>query len=105
MTILVVAAPLLGWWRLKSQWHRHSAGSAGVLRDQIVTRIPWAITVIAFALYAALGGLGRITAPVGDWTVLVYGGLALAMFACSGFLPPVMAARQRLVRLRFEPEA
>jgi hypothetical protein len=100
MTLLVIASPLLGWRRLKSQWYRHPTGSAGVLRDQVITRIPWAITVIAFALYAALGGLGTITAPTQVWMVLCYGAVALAMFACSGFLPPIMDARQRLLRLR-----
>ncbi len=100
MTLLVVASPVIGWWRLKSQWYRHPTGSAGVLRDQVITRIPWAITVIAFTLYTALGGLGRLAAPAMDLTTLVYGAVALAMLACSGFLPPIMDARKRLLRLR-----
>jgi hypothetical protein len=70
------------------------------LRDQVITRIPWAITVIAFTLYTALGGLGRLAAPAMDLTTLVYGAVALAMLACSGFLPPIMDARKRLLRLR-----
>jgi hypothetical protein len=100
MMFLVIASPLLGWWRLKSQWYRHPTGASGVLRDQVVTRIPWAITVFTCALYAALGGLGKINAPTKDWMTLVYGAVALAMLACSGFLPPIMDARQRLLRLR-----
>jgi hypothetical protein len=103
MTLLVIASPLLGWRRLKSQWYRHPTGSSGVLRDQIVTRIPWAITVIAFTVYTALGGLGKIATPARDWMPMIYGAIALAMFACSGFLPPIMAARQRLTRLSKKP--
>jgi hypothetical protein len=103
MTLLVIASPVIGWWHLQTKWHYHPAGSAGVLRDQIITRVPWGITVVTFAIYLALGASGMIAAPTRDWMMLVYGAVALVVLAFSGFLPPMINARQRLTRLRKMP--
>ncbi len=105
MIVVIVSAPMIGWLRLKAHWDRHPAGSGGVLRDQIVTRAPWAVMVLAFVLYVAFGGEGRIAAPVKNWMGLGYAAVGLTMLACSGFIPPIMDARQRLMRLRQKPLA
>ncbi len=105
MVLLVVSAPVVGWLRLRPHWDRHPAGSRGVLRDQLVTRAPWAVMALAFALYVAFGGEGRIAAPLRNLIPLAYAAVGLTILACSGFVPPIMDARQRLMRLRQTPRA
>jgi len=103
LVVLMAATPVIHWRRRKAIWDRHPGGSAGVLRDNIVVYAPNAgfFTVALFAL--SMKSLGLVSTTAGFWWIA--GGLIalLALSGAAGFLPPVMAARQRLLRLRYEP--
>jgi len=105
MALLVVARPLMYWQRRRARWDRHPQGSAGVLRDEIVSYAPMGAALLAIMLAVALSGLGMSVGEPGVWKVI--GAITVAAFigGVGGFLPPVMAARQRLLRLRSKSEA
>ncbi len=105
LVVLMAATPLIHTLRRKADWDRHPGGRAGVLRDNIVIYAPNAgfFTVALFAL--SMKSLGIVSTTTGFWWIAAGLIALLAVSALAGFLPPVMAARQRLVRLRYKPEA
>jgi hypothetical protein len=105
LIVLMAATPLIRTFRRKSDWDRHPGGAAGVLRDNMVTYAPNAavFTVALFAL--TMKSLGIVSTTTGFWWIAAGLIALLAISALAGFLPPVMAARQRLLRLRDKPEA
>ncbi len=105
LVVLMAATPLIRTFRRKSDWNRHPGGQAGVLRDNIVVYAPNAgfLTCALFAL--SMKSLGIVSTTAGFWWIAAGLIVLLAVSALAGFLPPVMAARQRLLRLRYKPEA
>ncbi len=105
LLVLMTATPLIRTYRRKSDWDRHPGGQAGVLRDNIVIYAPNAgfFTVALFAL--SMKTLGIVSTTTGFWWIAAGLIALLAVSALAGFLPPVMAARQRLLRLRCKSEA
>jgi len=105
LVVLMAATPLIRTYQRKADWDRHPGGKAGVLRDNIVTYAPNAglFTVALFAL--SLKSMGIVSTTTGFWWIAAGLIFLLAVSALAGFLPPVMAARQRLLRLRYKPEA
>jgi hypothetical protein len=105
LVVLMAATPLIHTFRRKADWNRHPGGRAGVLRDNIVMYAPNAgfFTVALFAL--GMKSLGIVSTTTGFWWIAAGLIALLALSALAGFLPPVMAARQRLLRLRCKPEA
>ncbi len=105
LIVLMAATPLIRTFRSKPDWVRHPDGQMGVLRDNIVIYAPNAgfFTCALFAL--SLKSLGIVTTTTGFWWIAAGLIALLAVSALAGFLPPVMAARQRLLRLRYKPEA
>jgi hypothetical protein len=105
LVALVAATPFIHTFRRKSDWARHPGGQAGVLRDNIVIYAPTAGCLTAALLALSLKSLGIVSTTAGFWWIAAGLIALLAISALAGFLPPVMAARQRLVRLRSKPEA
>jgi len=105
LVVLMAATPLIRTFRRRADWDRHPGGQAGVLRDNIVMYAPNAgfFTVALFAL--SMKSFGIVSTTAGFWWIAAGLIVLLAVSALAGFLPPVMAARQRLLRLRYKPEA
>jgi hypothetical protein len=100
MAVLIAATPVMHWRRSKPRWDRHPGGSAGVLRDQIVSYAPTAVAVLVIVMAVSAVELGLVEARPNGFMALGVGAVVLGLGAGAGFVPPVVAARQRLLAVR-----
>ena len=105
LVVLMAATPVIHTLRRKETWDRHPNGAAGVLRDNIVIYTPNAGFFTCALCALSLKSIGIVSTTAGFWWIAAGLIALLALSGIAGFLPPVMAARRRLLRLRTKREA